>query len=138
MALVRLERNPKPRVLRTFGISLGLTGVAIGAVLHFAADATVAGAVVAGVLVLLGIVPAVAPRLPLARWLFIGFSAPALVIGNVVSVVFVSVVYYLLVTPIGALRRIFGKDPLHLKSPPGSLWVATSTSDDPESYERQF
>ena len=75
------------------------------------------------------------------RLVFLGMSYAAWPIGFVVSHVILALVYYLVMTPIGLVMRLFGYDPMTRKrdSTGGSLWIERSTSDrGPESYFRQF
>lgn len=147
MAIVRFEWTPARRVMRTFGASLALTGLAIGAVL-FATDRPLAAAVIAGVLVVLGVPSFVAPESAVARVVYRVVSLPAFVIGNVVSVVFLTVVYYAVVTPIGLLRRAFRGDVLRLGGGAATYWVdlaPSSAGEGPdgenpaqEDHERPF
>lgn len=49
----------------------------------------------------------------------------ALVLGFVVTTILVTLTYYLVITPIGLLMRLFGKDPLMLKKRKDmrSFWI---------------
>ena len=49
--------------------------------------------------------------LPLAK-IWIGFS---IIVGNVVSRLLLLIIFYLLVTPVGFIRKLFGADPMQLK-----------------------
>ena len=135
-----MDWSPATRVLRVFGASVIATGLALGLVLHFAGDAATAAAIVFAVLGVLGIVPLVAPATRLARWIYVVVSVPALLIGNVVSVVLVTVVYFVVVTPIGLIARAVRDDPLamELDAEAASYWVESEDQRPPESYERQF
>jgi len=137
VALIRLDRSPPRRVLRTFGISLAATGWLIGALLAFGRDAETAGALIAGVATLLGLVPLVAPGTRAARAVYIGVSVPGLAVGNVVGVVLVGIVFYTVVTPIGLIRRVTSKHPF---GRPGqeSYWTDAKPPRDRDSYELQF
>ena len=46
-------------------------------------------------------------------WLWFGFS---IVLGTVMSKILMTVVFVVIVTPIGLLRRLFGKDSLQLRA----------------------
>lgn len=46
-------------------------------------------------------------------WLWFGFST---VLGTVMSKILLSIVFITIITPIGLLRRLFGKDSLQLKN----------------------
>ena len=44
--------------------------------------------------------------------IWIGLST---IIGNIVSIILLSIVFYLLVTPVGFIRKLLGADPMQLK-----------------------
>jgi len=137
MALVHVDWNPGPKVMRTFAGSLVAAGVVIASLfglwLGRAPAYWVAGALaVAGLLALVG--PAW-----LRRPIYLGVTGPAWVVGNVVSRVLVSAVFYVLVTPMGLVARAFGRDPLALRTKKASYWTALDTgASKPEEYERPF
>jgi hypothetical protein len=75
------------------------------------------------------------------RWVFLGMSYLAFPIGFVVSHVVLAVVYYLVLTPIGLLTRLFGYDSMKRRFDPEtkSYWVERSTAAaDSKRYFRQF
>ncbi len=85
-----------------------------------------------------GIVGLVRPGLiaPLyAAWMLAAFP-----IGWVMSYVVASVVYFLVITPIGLLSRIVGRDPMgrSFDSDSPSYWNKTTQTADPKQYFRQF
>ncbi len=91
-----------------------------------------------GLSLLVAIVGFVKPRLtaPLyAAWMLAAFP-----IGWVMSYVMASLVYFLVVTPIGLCRRLFGRDPMGRKFDPDATtyWSETPETDDPKRYFRQF
>ena len=75
------------------------------------------------------------------RLVFLGMSYAAWPIGFVVSHVVLAMVYYLVMTPIGLVMRLFGYDPMtrHRMGRWTSCWVErTGRARGPESYFRQF
>jgi hypothetical protein len=69
-----------------------------------------------------------------------GWMAAVAPIGWLVSRVVLAIVYFLVITPIGLIRRLRGHDPLALRADPtaSSYWVARQDRTDPASYFRQF
>jgi hypothetical protein len=64
-----------------------------------------------------------------------------LVLGNLISPIFLGVVFYLTILPIGILLRISGKDLLRLKFNPlaTSYWILRQPpGPDPKSMDKQF
>jgi hypothetical protein len=67
--------------------------------------------------------------------------ALAFLLGFVVSTVFLTVFFYLVVTPVGLIARLSGKDFLERKwSNAPSYWLVrpASAAKPPAEYERQF
>jgi hypothetical protein len=64
----------------------------------------------------------------------------AVPIGWTMSRVVLGVVYYAVLTPVGLLLRLFGRDPMERGFDPsaGTYWVERKTARDPRRYFRQF
>jgi hypothetical protein len=143
MSFVKLNWHPGKRELRSFG-AIFLSGfVLIGALKYFwpwtfliNRDEQL-GAVFMGVGVVVGLIALTGSRIALPlywAWLSIAF-----VLGNISSRVIAALIFFLVVTPLGMLGRLLGRDRLQLKKPEGeSYWRAISTAGSPEQYERQF
>lgn len=143
MAFVKLNWKPTSKELRQFG-AIFLTGfLLIGAVKYFGLlswffnkDETfglifiVIGLIVGGTALLV-------PRLSLPfYWLWLGI---AFVLGNIMSRVIVTLVFFLAVTPLGLLGRLIGRDKLQLKkTSTQTYWHDISLPKEIEKYERQF
>jgi len=138
MSIIRVNRDPSDRQLRQFGlIWLGfLTFFGAVAWFKFEAPRVSVGLWIAAVLV-----PVIGwLHLPFMRLIFVGMSIIAWPIGFVVSHVVLAAVYYLVVTPIGLVMRLFRYDPMTRNASDGeqTRWVPRSVERPPESYFRQF
>jgi len=51
----------------------------------------------------------------------------ALLISKVTTPIFLGIVYFLAIAPIGLVMRLIGKDPLRHKPEDGSFWLSRST-----------
>ena len=130
--------DTSPRALRLFGILVGGVFLVAGACVYLFADAQMVAAV-------LGAVGAVllcggfyfAPRL---RAVYRAWMALALVLGHLVTMVLLTVVYFLLITPLGLLMRLFGRDPMRRSfKPPGeSYWIARRDDQAPERLTKYY
>ena len=61
------------------------------------------------------------------------------VLGWINARIILGVVYFVVVTPIGLLLRLFGKDVLRMRMrPAGSYWVKRDAPIDPQSLRNQF
>lgn len=136
MALVEINWKPDRRELRKFGVAM-IVGFGLLAALaswwwgtpRLAVGFAIAGAV-AGLLGLSGTRAAMVVYLP---WMAVAF-----VMGNIVSRVLVTAFFYLLITPMGLLMRVVGKDALQRKNVRSSYWDDLPPPADRARYERQF
>jgi hypothetical protein len=85
-----------------------------------------------GVLLLAGLV--VPGRL---TGVYNGWMALANAISKVTAPIMVGVVYYLVLTPIGALMRLLGRNPLRHREQDGGFWLPAS-SNGRSDLETQF
>ncbi len=121
---------------RKFGLTVGIAFLAIGALLVWRAKplrADVAFALGA-LLVLAGLT---VPTLlgPVERaWMRL-----AHLISKVTTPIFMGVVYFLVITPLGLLRRAFGPSSIPQRAGQASYWKAHKpAADRREAMERQF
>jgi len=139
MALIEVNWNPDDRELRRFGWIAALDSVAIALVLHWVSGldlrwctliAAAGGAV--------AISPLISPRI--TKGIYRVLVAAALPIGLVMSLLLVGLVYYGLVTPIGLLFRLMGRDVLHRRFDPKArtYWLEHRPPAGPERYFQQF
>ena len=135
MPLVRLNWSPDNRMLRQFGWIACAVGVLLAAFV-WEGWASVAAA---GVAVFSGGASLVRPSLN--RPLFLGLSIVTYPIGLVVSTVVLVVLFYLVVTPIGLLLRVFRHDPLTRRfdrERTSSYWSPARPARPNEDYFRQY
>jgi hypothetical protein len=63
----------------------------------------------------------------------------ALLLSKVTTPIFMGIVYYVVLTPIGLVMRLLGRDPLKHPGADGGVWVARPTGPGAHgSMERQF
>jgi hypothetical protein len=76
----------------------------------------------------------------LLRPVFIAMTAASLPIGWVVSHVVMLLFFYVIITPVGLVFRLIGRDPLHRQFEPGAAtyWVRRESVTDVKRYYRQF
>lgn len=136
MSLVRINWKPNAAELRKFGAVILAGFAVIGGILKWrnhdaAAEWCFWIGGVAGSVGLTGLVIA----LPF-YWIWMGF---AFVMGNVMSRLILTLFYYLMITPMGLVMRLSGRDKLVLKAQRSrtSHWVDVDT-DRSSDYERQF
>lgn len=147
MALTQINLRPTRRELRQFGC-IALAGFALlgGWVFWkgtlFGCDLGAAAPTVSyifwGLAVLTGLFSIVAPQAN--RPLYILLIIVTWPIGFILSHVIMAIVFFGVITPIGLLFRLLGRDPLHRRFEPHtpSYWVPHAPPDNIERYFRQF
>jgi hypothetical protein len=136
MALIEINWQPTRRDLRLFAVVQLNVAAAIAWIL---ARRDWDGAAIGLLAVAVGglLVGLAAPE-----WLrpaYVAWMAASYPIGWVVSHVLLAIVYYGVVTPIGVILRMSGRDTLRLRSRPESTyWVRRPPSPESTRYFRQF
>lgn len=139
MAVIEINKNPTVKDLRWFALLWfpAFCGVVGGLIWHRTGVLEVAiGLWCAGALVAL--VGGIAPRS--VRWLFLGWMYAAYPIGFVVSHVLLALVFFGILTPIGLVMRLAGRDALKLRKEPDakSHWVPRKAPRSTDQYFKQF
>lgn len=138
MALVTIPWHPTSKDLRVFaGLQIVFFAFIAGMFWRRGGSVEIAGTIVA-VSTLVGIVGLLAPRV--IRPIYLGWMLAVFPIGWVVSHVVLAVVYYLVITPIGLVRRAGGRDPLERRFDPQATtyWRERPAPPPKERYFRQF
>jgi hypothetical protein len=123
--------------LRKFGLTVGIVLAAIGTLLfYFEKSSAIYFTIIGGLLILLGIL---LPQLlkPINKvWM-----GMAIVLGFIMTRVILTTLFYLVITPIGFLAKIFGKKFMILKYDKSAktYWEKRSNIQKKQiDYERQF
>ena len=138
MAVIKINRNPSARELNWFGvIVLALFGV-IGGLVYWRAGSLTGPAVLWSIggsifLVYYAVVP-------MRRLLYLGWMHAIYPIGWTISHLVLAVVYFLVLTPIGVIMRLLGRDPMQRRLDPsaGTYWIPHDPPGDSARYFRQF
>ena len=131
------ELKTGARDLRKFGLLVGGVAIALGVIFLLRHKAGYPFLLWPGlVLVVLG---AIWPRV--LKYPYIAWMTMAFALGFVMSRVILTVFFFLLLTPIGLLARLFGKDFLSRKwdRQAASYWIpCKAETKSPESYQQQY
>jgi hypothetical protein len=147
MALLEINWSPDRRILRQFGWIAFVVGVAGGALIWRGwwlawLVGVNARPVVAAVFALVGLSSGVASLVwPAAnRPLFIALTVVAYPVGFVVSMVAMTALFYLVVSPVGLIMKAAGRDPLHrgIDASMPSYWADARTQRPKADYFRQY
>ena len=138
MALIKINDNPSRRELRQFAaIWFPLFCFIAGGLLYLAGSrgGGVAAAVIGVAFGLLGY-----RRPAFIHPLYLIWMYAAYPIGYVISHLMLGIVFYGVLTPIGAAMKLVGYDPLNrrLRSGESSYWTRSVAIADKTEYFRQF
>ena len=145
--MIEINLRPDSRTLRQFGwIALGGFGAAAALAwtesLVFSFGLGAWRAALAGALAALGGLAALASLVypPANRPLYVALTLLSYPIGFVLSYVILGALFYLLITPVGLVMRVLGRDPLERRFEPAAktYWVDARAQRAQESYFRQF
>ncbi|MXZ24435.1 MAG: hypothetical protein F4Y80_06115 [Caldilineaceae bacterium SB0665_bin_21] len=136
--LIEIDPNPSSRQLHWFGFLLGAFCALAGGMVRWRLDAPGTAAVIwaiGGVLsVLYWIVPA------WRRSIYLGWLYAVFPVGWAVSHCLLVIVYFLVITPMGLVKRLVKGDPLGRTPDPSALsyWTPRETKPQAQRYFRQY
>jgi polyferredoxin len=124
--MIEIDWRPTPRALRLWAVTLAAALAAMGSLFHFVDwGLFAAGKGMAPFLWGFGafalVTAGTGTRIGLpAYWAWMAF---VLVVGTVIGTVALGAVYFLVVTPLGVVSRLLGRDRLELRGARGrSMW----------------
>jgi hypothetical protein len=137
MTVTDIERNPSPRELRWFGVILLACFGVVGALARWRGGWPTAALVVWFLGATLATLHFALP--PLRRPLYVGWMRLVYPVGWTVSHVLLGGIFLLLLTPIGVVRRLLGRDPVRRPADPGasSYWAPRPIDGPVARYFRQ-
>jgi hypothetical protein len=137
MNLIEFDKNPSLAKLRTFGLLLPAFFVCLGALLQWRwkLPAVALATWTAGAALVVSYVAIPQFR----RALYVGWMYAVLPIGVCASYAVLAATYFLILTPIGLGRRLFG-NPLQRRfdDSAASYWSPVKRRSDKSEYLRQF
>lgn len=129
--------RPDARELRRFAIAMLVGFGLLGLLWAWRANEIATGSIV---LWTIGVVLAVAAFVPgLGRVAYLSVYLPSSFVGYFVSHIILVLMFFLIITPLGLILRLMGKDPLRQKRPQHeSGWLPIEGDKQEGSYYRQF
>jgi len=139
MSLIEVNWKPEPKDLRSFGRIALIASCLVAGLLYILKDLAIQWVFIIiafGLLVFLSSLVS----LGVTRLIYLVLTAITLPIGLVVSFIVLAVFYYLIITPVGLVFRLIGRDSMKRKfdSAAHSYWVAHRPSKSLERYFHQF
>jgi hypothetical protein len=138
MSLIEINWNPEKRELRKFGliavVALGAAGIILRYIFGVSAIWAVSAAA-AGLCIFL--VTLISPGA--GRIIYLALTFAALPIGLVISFILMAAFYFLILTPVGLVFKLIGRDSLARRFEPDSptYWTPHKHTDDPQRYFHQ-
>ena len=131
----RVPARLSPAEGRRFGLTVGTAFLVLGALLAWRGRAVAPGAVVVGTLLIAAALVAPSRLGPLRRaWLAVGEG-----IGKVTTPLFLGIIYFGAIAPIGLLLRAFHRNPMKRRRLATTAWVPrTAETRSRRDMERQF
>lgn len=135
--MIEINRNPTRKDLFWFGILLCMFVLLAGLILRYQWQLPGASEAVWTVGAVVVLVYAVAR--PLRIPIYLGWMYAVFPIGWVVTRLLLGTVYYLVLTPVGLLLRITGRDPMRRRTGESdSYWEKAPGQPGEQRYFRQF
>ena len=131
--------DDSPIGLKKFGITMAVIFgiVSFSFYRHHHQTWSLAFVVLGVIFLFLGVLKSPALKIPQKLWMGLAF-----LMGGVMTKVIMTVIFYVMVTPLAFFAKIFGQNFLRPKHPgqkPGSYWIpSTITKENKEEYLRQF
>jgi hypothetical protein len=138
VAVIEIKKDPSERELTWFGVLLGVFFALVGAMAWWRFDAPGVARVLWGLGILL---PAVFFLVrPLRKPMYLGWTYLFFPIGWFLSHLLLTLIYYLLLTPLGWLMRLVAGDPMRRLWEPeaDTYWVKRPETTDAARYFRQY
>ena len=139
MGMIEINRNPSPRQLRQFaGIGLPLLCGVLGAVLYWKFGLPAVALSVWGGGVVVGLIGLLRPSL--IRPVFIACMYAALPPGWLLSHLILTLLYYLVFTPVGLWLRLVRGDPMARRADKAAetYWQPREPAATIERYFKQY
>jgi len=139
MSIIEIDYNPSRKKLRDFGIIALIASIALSFFLYFFKHLAVHWIFIiigAGLFIFLSSL--ISSKL--TRLIYLGLTFLTFPIGYVLSYLVMGMFYFLIITPVGLIFKLAGKDPLYRKFDYSakSYWLKRQPPDKLDRYFHQF
>jgi len=139
MSLIEINWYPKRKELRTFATIALIASIPIASLLYMLKGVRIQWSVIivaAGFAIFLSSFVS----LKLTRIIYLGLILVTFPIGWAISIILLAAFYFLLLTPLGFIFRLLGRDPLCRRFDPDakSYWLARQEPDSLDRYFHQY
>ena len=132
-----IPRNPDLKTLFQFSVIWLIAFSLLAGMQYWRYNHTTAAGILAIVALIGGCIGMIKPSF--MKPIFVGWMILAFPIGWTVSLVLLGLIFYLVIAPIGLALRLFGHDPLKLRtSKVNSYWDSRKNHQDQGRYLKQY
>jgi hypothetical protein len=138
MAVLDIHWNPSSRQLRQFAVLQAIFFTAVAAGLYHRTGSAPSAAILLAASLLAALLGLALPSW--LRWIFVGWILVAFPVGWLVSHALLAALFYLVFTPIAAMMKVCGYDPMQRRPDrqATSYWKPRPPQDDTERYFKQY
>jgi len=139
MSIVEINWNPEKGQLRLFGLTAIVVLGTVAVILRFVLGVSgIVAVFVAGAGLCIFIVSLVSFKA--ARIIYLGLTFAGLPVGLVISFLLMATFYFFILTPVGLVFKLLGRDALARKFRTDSptYWTSHTQTSDTERYFHQF
>jgi hypothetical protein len=135
--LLKINKNPSHKDLRWFGVTILIGFGLIGALCHWRGKIQTAEWMWEASSFVFAI-SFIFPRA--AKWLYLAWMSAGFVIGSIVSRILLTIIFFIIVTPVALIFKVMNRDALRLRRDPHakSYWKDHPDITDRSYYERLF
>ena len=139
MSLIEINWYPKRKELRTFAMIALIASLLIASLLYMLKGVKIQWAVIivlAGFCIFLSSLMS----LKLTRMIYLGLILVTFPIGWAIGMILLTAFFFLLLTPLGFIFRLLGRDPLcrRFESEAKSYWLVRQEPDSLDRYFHQY
>ena len=136
--MIDLNLNPSKKELRTFGLCALVFLALIGWIVARRTGSMPAGTAVGGFGLLCAILALAAPKALRPIWVVL--MVVNYPIGWLVTHLIMAIIFYFVVSPVGVIMRMTGRDPMEraFNRQAKTYWKPRRTDADPSRYFRQY
>jgi hypothetical protein len=139
MSMIEINWRPKHKELRNFGLVALIASVIISLLLYLLKDLGIQWIlIITGTGLAIFLISLISDKS--TRIIFVVLTLITLPIGWAISFILMAIFYFLILTPLGLVFRLTGRDPLHRKFESGteSYWLRRQPPDTIDRYYHQF
>ena len=138
MAMVEINLKPSAKDLKWFGVILALFFGLVGTLVLWKAESMKAAIILWSIGV--GLCAIYYAIQPFRKPMYVGWMTLLFPIGWTISHLVLAIVYYLVLTPIGLVMKLIGRDAMQRKFEPQArtYWIEHNPGGEASRYFRQF